>query len=724
MTFFKRILPTLFVLILVSCTTSFSEKGSIVVTMPSVSESRAICETSDVGERTISYFTVELTSGDQLINKLPIVLPGNNAEFTSLKEGDYTVTVTAVMVVQNADGTQTEIPLYQGSDTKFVKAGYAATEFAIKLVKCPEPEKPEVSYPFYAPTLQETHFHTIITAEPAETLVFQDAFDAINENQYYQLVSSRDTDADHSLPAFTINLVTKKAGQESEVTALKEDLFVTYANYIMIVCISKTETDTVPYVLLTEYGTNLYKNNYEKFVEYIDDPEYLDFYYPTYAIQLCQYMPQIYTVLWNTYKDAETIPFLNELSSDELINLGIAKINFTSATKSLFIKDFYYIYAMAGETVTIPSISKVTSFGYWNYDLSKFAYFTDKDGTKKLENSSITVSAGVTNLYVGMIGQEDDDKKDDEGDKDDKNLRSGIIEEKTVFDQYSIDKLEFKYDGVDGRGTNRLRAKIPLKNLIENCELSVGDTIVLRITAKLDTEVINPSYQLVSSTDDSYLDPASDYDKHNSQLQLKYGGFGNISIDFPINFVHKKGFDTFELFFDSESTNPIVWNKVQVQATVYPAKDSVLYFAKGYGYGNAGTPQNDLIRNEIDVWLPDEIQNIAGTLTNYTLKLSLKGYTDNNNTFNSMNQFKAHLHGSVSGGGDTSINDWSTDKVWEVPTSIDSGTELVYDAIEHNVDTGTVKLHLSHDYDKPNGDAEYINPFIIMNFSLFNVSAN
>lgn len=562
MTFFKRILPTLFVLILVSCTTSFSEKGSIVVTMPSVSESRAICETSDVGERTISYFTVELTSGDQLINKLPIVLPGNNAEFTSLKEGDYTVTVTAVMVVQNADGTQTEIPLYQGSDTKFVKAGYAATEFAIKLVKCPETEKPEVSYPFYAPTLQETHFYSIITSTESETLSFKDAFASLGENQYYQLALSRDSDAEHSFPAFTINVVTKKTGQETEVSALKENLYVYFANYLMVVCFSETEEEEVPYVLLTEYGTNLYKNNYEKFVEYIDDPEYLDFFYPTYAIQLCQYMPQIYTVLWNTYKDAETIPFLNELSSDELINLGIAKINFTSATNSLFIKDFYYIYAMAGETVTIPSISKVTSFGYWNYDLSKFAYFTDKDGTKKLENSSITVSAGVTNLYVGMIGQEDDDKKDDKKDDSDSGYTVDTTDSKaniagTYFKNegktISFSNTTNYYDG----NPNRYRVNIDIKDLLAEYKVKSGDTVVFTISGIPDQPLPNIYWQFMDSTrtnDKVYEDKYNSY----SIIDGCFKANEKFSLAMPMNSItipSDANYDTLQLFYDAHDNN-------------------------------------------------------------------------------------------------------------------------------------------------------------------------
>lgn len=718
MNFLKRILPAFFVLFLVSCSNSFTNKASIVVRMPSNDDARAICENDDIGERHISHFGVEVTQNDKLIQEMPKVLPGKEAVFSDVAEGEYTVTVTAYLIVREEDGTQKADPVYKGSDTKFVAAGSEPTKFIIKLAKIEsetdddnsDDEKDTIDCPFYVNPIEDTQFHTALCIDSSEkSFVINPLSEKeLQEGQYYQLVT--ETDYDGNYVKAKINLVTPKEGQAPDVELLKDNLFVDGANYLFVMLMDEEEN---PYILFTKYTEMLCEENEDFLYDYIefyrneeDASAYFDFIYPYNAMQISQYMPEAYQALWEDkeLRKSDSVfgtdrpYYLNELNEDNLKKIGVARINFIGSSNGEE-ETAYITYAMSGNSVSIPGV------GYFDYNPEIYAIYSDKDGKNEV-SGSITVSAGINNLYI--IGEgEEPNPGSPEGGKENPTQ----ITEAEIIKNYKKDTLKFTYDGVDRGGVYRLRATIPLKEIIGNKYITEGDTIVFRVTGTPPNKVENPSYQLVKVDDENYTNPASDYDKRNNQLQRTFNDKEEFTADFPINFIQPGknevtvNYDAFQLFIDSNSEANITWENVSIEAIVYPANKKVLYFAKGYAYDSSGNKTSNL-RDEVDILINNSsLQALGESLNGYTVTTELCGNVKENVTL------KTHLHGAGKDGNNVDLSNYGTDKEWKLQSADLNSTTIKFNPTSV-VDNGTIKLHLS------TSDRSSDDPLIIENFSL------
>lgn len=571
MNFLKRILPAFFVLFLVSCSNSFTNKASIVVRMPSNDDARAICENDDIGERHISHFGVEVTQNDKLIQEMPKVLPGKEAVFSDVAEGEYTVTVTAYLIVREEDGTQKADPVYKGSDTKFVAAGSEPTKFIIKLAKIEsetdddnsDDEKDTIDCPFYVNPIEDTQFHTAIT--------FTDVFSIksisekeLQEGQYYQLVTETYTEVDtetnteNTYVKAKINLVTPKEGQAPDVELLKDNLFVDGANYLFVMLMDEEEN---PYILFTKYTEMLCEENEDFLYDYIefyrneeDESAYFDFFYPYNAIQISQYMSEVYQALWEDkeLRKSDSVfgtdrpYYLNELNEDNLKKIGVARINFIGSSNGEE-ETAYTTYAISGNSVSIPGV------GRFDYDPKIYAIYSDKDGKNKV-SGSITVSAGINNLYI--IGEEEGNP---EGGKNYIRSEDPYASIAGSYFDAQGKTLEFKYVQNYYEGApDRCRADIDISDLLNDYKVKSGDTVVFTVSGIPTTDVPALYWQFAKSNGDG---PCEVYkDTYNAYCSLNGCFKANqlFTVPIPMNRISIPDgaeYDTIQFVYEGNTPN-------------------------------------------------------------------------------------------------------------------------------------------------------------------------
>lgn len=566
MNFLKRILPAFFVLFLVSCSNSFTNKASIVVRMPSNDDARAICENDDIGERHISHFGVEVTQNDKLIQEMPKVLPGKEAVFSDVAEGEYTVTVTAYLIVREEDGTQKVDPVYKGSDTKFVAAGSEPTKFIIKLAKIEsetdddnsDDEKDTIDCPFYVNPIEDTQFHTALCIDSSEkSFVINPLSEkALKEGQYYQLVT--ETDYDGNYVKAKINLVTPKEGQDPDVELLKDNLFVYGANYLFVML---TDEKQNPYIIFTKYTEMLCEENEDFFNRYIelyqneeDESAYFDFIYPYNAMQILQYMPEAYQALWEDkeLRKSDSVfgtdrpYYLNELNEDNLKKIGVARINFIGSSNGKE-ETAYTTYAISGNSVSIPGV------GRFDYDPKIYAIYSDKDGKNEV-SGSITVSAGINNLYI--IGEEEGNS---EGGKNYIRSEDPYASIAGSYFDAQGKTLEFKYVQNYYEGApDRCRADIDISDLLNDYKVKSGDTVVFTVSGIPTTDVPALYWQFAKSNGDG---PCEVYkDTYNAYCSLNGYFKANklFTVPIPMNRISIPDgaeYDTIQFLYEGNTPN-------------------------------------------------------------------------------------------------------------------------------------------------------------------------
>lgn len=640
MNFLKRILPAFFVLFLVSCSNSFTNKASIVVRMPSNDDARAICENDDIGERHISHFGVEVTQNDKLIQEMPKVLPGKEAVFSDVAEGEYTVTVTAYLIVREEDGTQKTDPVYKGSDTKFVAAGSEPTKFIIKLAKIEsetdddnsDDEKDTIDCPFYVNPIEDTQFHTALCIDSSEkSFVINPLSEKeLQEGQYYQLVT--ETDYDGNYVKAKINLVTPKEGQAPDVELLKDNLFVYGANYLFIMLMDEEEN---PYIIFTKYTEMLCEENEDFFNRYIelyqneeDESAYFDFIYPYNAMQISQYMPKAYQALWEDkeLRKSDSVfgtdrpYYLNELNEDNLKKIGVARINFIGSSKGE--EEIAYItYAMSGNSVSIPGV------GYFDYNPEIYAIYSDKDGKNKV-SGSITVSAGINNLYIIGEGEEPNPGSPEGGKTCTVKLNcSKELDFSKTGDKYSSPAIDFN--------------AVLLEN---NISISKGDTIVFTLSGTPDKKIDNLYYQFLYFDSGAYHDYNYSYNYGLPGISFKEDD--KFTINLPINYVwapdsegNNPVFRAINLFY--AGSNGCTVNNCEMSLTVYKSQsdtDHVIEFFKSYDDGSKEYRDECLLKH-----LPNMPTNNISK--NHIVKVTLSAKANQDATF-----FVNVIDGSQAGG--------------------------------------------------------------------------
>lgn len=555
--------------------------------MPSNDDARAICEKEDLGERHISFFGVEVKdSGDKIVAEKPFILPGGDATFDGLKEGEYSVTVTAYVTFKDETGNQTDTPVYKGSDTKFVAAGSEPTKFTIKLKKIPAEDNSDdndsFDCPFYADPIEDTKFHTVLTLGNMENIT--NAFETpLKDGQYYQLVTTN-SEKD-SLVLGTINLVTSNGQNEPQIEPLIKNLYVCFANYFYILLVGD---DDKPYLILTKYAEDFSKNDdffVYSLVEYFANSfinedfsdNYFDFLYPYNAIQIYQYMPQAYKKLWDNKKDLSKYDealeidrpyYLGELNEEELKEIGVARITFNVISQGLE-ETFYTTYAMGGNSVSIPNAD------YFNVLSNTVAIYSDKDAKNKV-TGSINVSAGINNLYI--VDKEDIvDKKDDGSSK--VNFDVGITDGVVVF----------SYDS-DSKKNISTNFDFSIQFQDDN-EIKENDTVVLTLSGTPTKDITGLQYQIVyQKTNGDYENYDFKYNNTLPNITLKAEEY--FTIDLPINFVSNPDnykIIAIQLFYggDINNTANIVNAKASITVYRYDEKNSkgTIEFFKSYDIG-------------------------------------------------------------------------------------------------------------------------------------------
>ena len=654
--FFRKLLPFLSIFLLISCTNGTS-KGSLSITLGSSARSaeKVTEEWKSLG-LTAESFDYELLVIYPDESEVKETLKwGDTFELTDLDEGSYTVKIEAKKNVKDIFSDKTKdlpvwlkyifekfypdlkedeiITFYKGSQTKDVIGGEVTT-FDIKLKNAlTEPDDDPVDddpadepsdCPFYTDPLYETQFHTVKTLGNMMQPV--DAFDVLEEGQYFQIFPETCKDEETQFVKATINLVTPKKGQEPDVKVLKENCVFYGANYFCILLMDSEEEDT-PYLFLTEYAEEKYKDDKAFLTNLVqicinevgnEISNFFDFTFTSYnAIQITQYMPQAYDLLWKKYEayklhkndsalGIERPYYLNELEEADLRKLGIARIIINASILGE-VETGAIIYAMAGNSVSLPVLNET------------FVFYHDKELKYKVDGSSITVGSGDNNFYFNGM-----ENNPEGGDTPAKPIEDVIKDFDLTDGSYA---LGFITDDEKVNGKYRHRTTLRLESVLCGKQLSEGDTVVFTVSWRNLSDFTDLGAQLVTDDGEGFIETYED--QVNTYVNLTFED-GECVAKIPMNFISLKRngedvkLNAIQLFYDDDIQYVPAWEETSVKVSIYPADTKTLFFGKSWGYDGSGSLTKSLYRDVITLLLPEAVQT-KQIQAGQTLKIKLQG---------------------------------------------------------------------------------------------------